>query len=220
MTIWMQTSSRRAFDLLAPRAADVDFQNDVAPALAGTNRFCGHAFQRSKFGSLRHYTVAQHCALGAIYLASIGDDEAAAAFLLHDAHEAYIGDIATPAADAIDTPIDDDGHIRLAKVGHARAALSALKARIDAAVFAAAGLRFPRPATVKEIDLRMLRTERDQLLGVAPRPWHAAIETAKPLPITIEIWPPSVAETYWLECFGYLLPQVGSAPVVTSEALT
>ncbi len=66
------------------------------------------------------YSVAEHCILGHdLMMHKFNDQNLAAAFLLHDAHEAFIGDIITPmkpllvdspwwhAADALDLAIQE-----------------------------------------------------------------------------------------------------------------
>lgn len=47
------------------------------------------------------YSVARHCTIGAKAFHRLGDVENARRFMLHDAHEALYGDIATPVANAI-----------------------------------------------------------------------------------------------------------------------
>lgn len=185
---WIQTRNGRAFDLLLPNADDVDFR-EIAAALSYINRFAGHA---------GGYSVAQHSWHGAFYLAKLCEMDAARAFLLHDAHEAYIGDITSPAAIALQ---------RLAP--GAQVALGAIKHGIDRVVHLAAGVPRRSPeiaARVREIDLRMLRTERDQLLRRSPRPWHDSIETAEPLPIHIDrVSVPGIAARRWLNLFETLI---------------
>jgi len=181
---WMQTRSGKSFDLLNPRAADVDFE-DIAYHLAHINRFNG---------AVGVYSVAQHCCLGSEYLDSIAAPiDHAFAFHLHDAHEAYIGDITRPAADALSHGAT-----------LAPRAIHNLKHDLDAAIWAAAGFvpSLAALAVVGEVDLEMLRTERDQLLGSSPSPWTAAVETSAPLPITIERWLPARAAHEWLVRFN------------------
>lgn len=198
---WLQTASGSAFDLLDPRPEDVHFAVDVAEALARIARFTGHV----RSGP---YSVAQHSVIGADALfAETHRPELAAAYLLHDAHEAYVGDIATPIAQALaqwalaammcgDTAVRDG--------------LRDLKARIDKAIHRAAGMAWPLPAEirakVKLMDLRMLATERRHLLGPSPMPWAVAIETAEPVPLRgkLTVWPwPKAAEEYRIRLTRY-----------------
>ena len=197
---WLQTASGRAFDLLAPCADMVDFETDVPEALARIARFTGHV--RSGV-----YSVAQHCCLGSDLFLRRDDAEAARAFLLHDAHEAYLGDIATPIAQALATFVDDGHEARMARPRHValpevRVQIADLKRRVDRAVYAAAGLPWPLSADlhwrVTEMDVAMLNAERRALMGPAPRRWAEAIEAATPAPIgRLPVWPwPKAADEY------------------------
>lgn len=190
---WIQTASRRAFDLVDPRSELVDFEIDIAEHLARISRFGGAI----RSGA---YSVAQHCVLGAdLAFDQTHNEEFAAAFLLHDAHEAYLRDIATPAAQALAAIAFDQTGDGTAVTG----ALREMKRRLDAAIHARAGIRFPLAAHVsafvKECDRRMLITERNHLLGGAARPWHEDFESTEPLPLrgSIKIWPwPVAADAY------------------------
>jgi hypothetical protein len=61
---------------------------DILRGLAMTVRFNGQLD--------RYYSVAEHSVLVARIAASVGDTQAIIPALLHDAHEAYVGDIARP----------------------------------------------------------------------------------------------------------------------------
>ena len=190
---WMQTRSNRAFDLLDPRPDLVDFLFDVPVALARINRFLGH--------TLYPWSVAQHCVAGADWATAQGNNRLAAAFLLHDAHEAYLGDITTPAAQAIG-----------ALIPGGRNPIKDIKRAIDGAIFAAAGLGslLDDAALMREVadlDLRLLRAERDALLGAPPQPWIRAVETAEPIAVAFRPSSPAVDAEIWRSRFvGYALP--------------
>ena len=79
----VQTSSGRYIDLLDPKPADILIE-DIAHALSNIARFNGHTHQ--------FYSVAQHCVL----CSGINPDKLALEKLLHDATEAYVGDMVTP----------------------------------------------------------------------------------------------------------------------------
>ena len=93
--LWVQTHTGVAFDLLAPTAAMVRAE-DLTHTLAYLPRFGG---------SLRtHYSVAQHSVLcAALVWRRTRDRNAALVALLHDAHEAYTGDIKGPVKALIET---------------------------------------------------------------------------------------------------------------------
>lgn len=77
------THTGRTIDLAGPDPAEIDI-NDIATALSRICRFGGH--------SSAFYSVAQHSVL-VCFLCS---QEAAKAGLLHDAAEAYLGDVIKP----------------------------------------------------------------------------------------------------------------------------
>jgi hypothetical protein len=80
---WMQTFTGRAFYPLDPRPEDID-PVDIAHALSLICRYGGH--------SSRFYSVAEHCVLMSHAVAP----EHALWALLHDATEAYLGDMIRP----------------------------------------------------------------------------------------------------------------------------
>lgn len=86
---WIMTSSGRAFDLVEPTSAMVHWP-DVAEQLAKTPRFAGAT-------PGVHYSVAQHSVL----VAQLVSPEWRPWALLHDAHEAWLGDDTTPKKAAV-----------------------------------------------------------------------------------------------------------------------
>lgn len=194
---WLQTASGRAFDLVEPMPGMVDFEIDIPEALARIPRFTGHV----RGGA---YSVAQHSVIGANALQQeTGRRDLAAAFLLHDAHEAYIGDIATPIGLALADLAGHASPMAIKTNTIVRRAIHLMKAQIDQAIYDAAGIEWPPPndvtRAVKEMDLRMLATERRQLLGPAPARWDEAVEAAKPIRMIgkLRIWPwPEAADAY------------------------
>lgn len=85
---WLQTISGRRVSVLDPQPEEI-FLEDIIPTIAKQCRFNGHC---SEF-----YSVAQHCVLGAQFaLFHWDNEEIAREFLLHDATEAYMGDLIRP----------------------------------------------------------------------------------------------------------------------------
>lgn len=82
-TAWIETYTGRRFDLLDPEPDQVSII-DIAHSLAAIVRFGGHARQR--------ISVAEH----SLFVSRIVAPEIAIHGLLHDAAEAYIGDITRP----------------------------------------------------------------------------------------------------------------------------
>ncbi|MBS7699193.1 MULTISPECIES: hypothetical protein [unclassified Chelatococcus] len=200
---WLQTASGRAFDLINPTAEMVDFRYDVPDALARIARFNGHV-------PVGPYSVAQHCCIGAdAILDETGRPDLAAAFLLHDAHEAYIGDITTPVARAL-AHLATGEH---AVDGHAQAvrkSIERLKMRLDRAIFEAAGLHWPllgqADLLIKSMDMRMLEAERRQLLAPPPAPWGIECEPPRLRRGALTIWPWIRAADEWRARFTRLCP--------------
>lgn len=147
---WAQMHSGRPFPLTEPSPADVWFP-DIAAALGKLCRFTGHC--------QLHYSVAQHCLIVAEQL----PPEWRAYGLLHDAHEAMMGDISQPMKQALRHLGGGD-------------ALRLLETAIDRAIYAAAGLPWPLPPAIREAvaqaDLVALATERRDVLAPSRRPWQ------------------------------------------------
>jgi len=121
-----------------PRPSEVRL-TDVAGSLAHTCRFGGHC--------QRFYSVAEHSLYVARELADRGE-RIQAYGLLHDAGEAYVGDVPRP----VKSQLGD---------------FEAVEARIRAAVWDAVGLPTPTEpewAAVMAADDRLLAHEADRLL--------------------------------------------------------
>lgn len=80
---WILTHSGRQFDLVAPTAAMIS-PHDIAHALANLCRFNGHTRE--------HYSVAQH----SLIVCDLVPKKDQLAALIHDAAEAYLGDMTSP----------------------------------------------------------------------------------------------------------------------------
>jgi hypothetical protein len=208
---WVQTASGRAFDLVEPDWRQVDF-GEMGDALARIARFGGHIGGGP-------YSVAQHSVLGAdaIHRES-GDIEAAAAFLLHDGHEAYLGDKTSPVAEA---EVATGNYLFPGGGALVKQINQLLKQRIDIAIYKAAGLGehgcpFAHRPIVKLYDLRMLATERAQLMAAPRRRWHEAVENAAPIRLQGKLtpWPwPRAADEFRERLDRYLPGRVTAAPL-------
>lgn len=176
---WIQTVHGRPIDLLTPDLSLMTI-DEIAHALARIGRFSGHT--QSQFA----YSVAQHSVLVAMHVPA--EDRLAA--LMHDAHEAILGDWTTPVKQA------------LKELG-GWAALKSLEGLVIGAVRARWGLG-DLPRSVKCSDLQALVTERRDLLGAEARPWDVTFEGRPVEPwddCQIEAWGPSRSSEDFLDCF-------------------
>lgn len=182
---WVQTYSGQPFDLMEPRAADVRI-SDVAHHLARIARFSGAT--AGEYG----YSVAQHSMLVAHILEVWGGDaQLQLEGLLHDAGEAYYGDITAPVLSA------------LRKLG-AGEALTMLRGGVDAVVREAFGLAPVEPPLVKRADLVALAIERKLLMAPCDRAWDLP-ELADTRWTGLFVESPTRAERQFLDRYGVLL---------------
>lgn len=147
---WILTNGGQEFDLPAPKPGAI-LLSDIAHALSQINRFTGHA--------CRPYSVAEHSLLvldicERKFRLGVGGLFAA---LMHDAHEAYCGDVATPIKRVVGDAWDRmEGRLK-------RAVRSA---------FALHAHHGQAAALIKQADLIALSTERQQLLPPSS-PWQS-----------------------------------------------
>lgn len=150
-SICIHTFSGIAFDLLNPQPEMILIE-DIAHSLALINRFNGAA--------IFPYSVAQH----SLYVACLLPPKLKLHGLLHDAAEAYVGDMVSP----------------LKKIMPEYKEVEANISKVVADVF---GLSYPEPLEVKKADLAVLSAEREQVLHPSYGPWYKDF----PLPADIHI---------------------------------
>jgi 5'-deoxynucleotidase YfbR-like HD superfamily hydrolase len=158
------------FDFLDPEGSAFTIE-DVAHGLSQTCRF---AAQCERF-----YSVAQH----SVYVSRIVPEEDAFAGLMHDAAEAFIGDVSKPLKDILPE-------------------YRTIEDRIEAAVFARFGVPYPLPRSVKDADLVMLATEQREVM--ANRDDWDYTSGRRPLEMHIDMWSPADAKRAFLDRFGEL----------------
>jgi len=171
---WISTYTGKKFFLLHPSPKEIDIR-DIAHALSLQCRWTGHC----KF----HYSVAQH----SYYCSFIGPEEEAADRLMHDAPEAYMGDMNRPLKYFTD----------------AGPAYRAQEAVVQNAIAIRFGLRMVQPASVHIADNAMLYAEKEQFMNSRHR-WTVKWGEAKPANIKIQRWSPEKAERMFLKRFKEL----------------
>lgn len=149
---WVQTYTGKAFDVQHPRPELIN-PVDIAHSLSMLCRFNGHCRE--------FYSVAEH----SIRVMDILPDELKPWGLLHDAAEAYIGDMTSPIKQLF--PL-----------------FNQIEELIMVAVCERFGLVYPMPKEVKHADAVLLATEKRDLMEDEPRDWGPL-----PEPLEYRIYP-------------------------------
>ncbi|SDV49782.1 hypothetical protein [Chitinasiproducens palmae] len=176
------TAGGTPFNFFAPWAASIDLDT-IAHALSNLCRFTGH--------TRAFYSVAQHSVL----VSEIVPPEFAMQGLLHDAHEAYVGDMAQP--------------LKAILPGY-----RALEDTVAEAVRAAFDLPLELDAVVKHADLVALATERRDLMPPSSMHWQI-LDGVQPR--SERITPVSPADAYraFLDRYAELLAAAVTSPAAT-----
>jgi len=176
-TSWIQTRHGKKFNYLDLKRDAVNIR-DIAYSLSRTNRFNGH--------TSRSYSVAEHSVRAALLSLKLYPHSYAFAFeaLLHDASEAYIQDIATPA-----------------KVLPELAGYRALEKRIQDFLQGVFRLKPGMSPEVKRVDRILLTTEARDLMAPLAETW-TFLEPADDE--VIRPWSADLAEHRFLKAFSYL----------------
>lgn len=171
---WIQTYTGQVFEPLNPKPHSINLE-DIAHALSMICRFNGH--------TKRFYSVAEHCVRMSEEVAEGLEIHA----LLHDAAEAYVSDVARPIK-----PLLGPFHN--------------IEEGILQAIYQYFSLDCPPEAeqSIKTADLRMLATERQQLMVIHTPEWDC-LRDIDPYDITLECWDPDKAEILFKEQFHNLL---------------
>lgn len=149
------------FDFLDPQLCEIRIE-DIAHALSHICRFTGHT---------RH-------------LSSAVPDEHALAGLLHDAAEAFIGDVAKPLKSLLPD-------------------YKVIESRVERAVLGRFGLPDVLPREVKHADLVLLATEKRDLMPAHLDQW-ACLDAVEPLALTIVPLSPAQARAEFLDRYRFL----------------
>lgn len=182
---WSQVYSGRLWYFDSPSPEDFTV-TDLAHQLALTNRFHGATF--------RPYSVAEHSLFVARCLELDGRSPRFQLLgLLHDAHEAYSGDIVRP----LKWVLDSEG------------AIDDIESAEQAAIMAALGVPLQtkeEKKTVKLWDNSMLLEERSALLRPTDDVWSVS-GVAVPVEVSVEIRKPRPAVPEWWRVVEELFTQ-------------
>jgi uncharacterized protein len=161
------------FDFCAPASSNFTIE-DIAHGLANICRYSG---QCTNF-----YSVAEH----SIFVSEIAKSFEFEA-LLHDAAEAFIGDITRPLKQMLPE-------------------YKKLEASVQRAILDRFDVLGPIPPQVKQADLRVLAAEQRQIMPEGTAGWVRG-RKVEPAPITVRHLPPKDAKRLFLERFEVLHPQ-------------
>lgn len=169
----VQVRSGGRFYLLDPRPEEIHVA-DIAYATSMLCRFTGHTRE--------FYSVAQHC----VIVSQVVPEEFALEGLMHDASEAYIGDISKPLKVGLDLL--------------APGILSGIELSIHKNIAQRYGLTWPMPPEVKHADLVALATERRDFMR-ATEEWA---DLPDPLPQKLTAWAPTGARKAFMDRYEEL----------------
>ncbi len=158
-------ASGRLFDFLDPHGSDFDIE-DIAHGLAHVCRYAGQC--------RAFYSVAEHSIL-------VADTVGEFAFeaLLHDAAEAFIGDVTRPFKQLLPE-------------------YKRIEATVEDAIAERFGLDRRSRDEVKRADLRVLAAEQEQVMAPGCADWavNAGVE---PAPVVVRLLEPVAAKSAFLE---------------------
>lgn len=173
VTPWIQTFTGKRLDLDPPSPDQIDIE-DIAHGLSMLCRFNGQC--------TRFYSVAEH----SVHVSHGIAPKLALVGLLHDAAEAYLGDVPSPLKKQLSQFSEFEHHM-----GEAIGA----KFGINADLF--------KDKELKRADVQLLIDEKAVLMVDAPEPWPLGAPDIKDTS-RIECWGPEEAKTRFLERFGEL----------------
>lgn len=162
------------FDLLSPGTSDFTIE-DIAHGLAHTCRYAGQADS--------FYSVAEHSLL--VSEVAVGREYTA---LMHDAAEAFIGDVTRPLKQLLPE-------------------YRKIEAAIETAIFERFDV-LPTCGAIKQADLSVLAAEQAQIMPSGTDAWaeEAGIE---PAPVIVVHMAPTEAKQRFLKRYEELRPQSG-----------
>ena len=175
---WIETFTGKKFYPLDPRQQDVCIE-DIAHSLSQQCRYTGH--------TERFYSVAQHSMELSIYSQLRGEPvETNLYYLLHDAHEAYVGDMTAP----MKLNFEELGLLEV---------WNKVVNNIDGVIFKKYGIL---DAVIRDdYDKRILLDEKKEFFPRSQNNWELDLV---PLGITIDVMSEKMSEYLFLKRFKQL----------------
>ncbi len=169
----IRVANGKYFDFNAPDPELITIEN-IARPLSRICRFGGH--------TPRFYSVAEHSSLAAQAATASGcSDEESLAILLHDAAEAFCGDVVKPLKNIIGRAYAD------------------VESRVEQAVGLAFGVDFEKHSDIiKKFDMAMLMAELRFFFGDDSFIWDGE-KTAKFIFPVFQQWTPTEAEMQFVD---------------------
>lgn len=181
---WIQSKSGRKVSFTAPATSMFEIE-DIAHSLSMMCRFNGHG--------LRYYSVAEH----SVHVSHEINPSLSLVGLLHDAAEAYIGDVPAP----LKRHLPDYQKYE-----------TAMEAEI-AKFFSISADEF-RCDELKRADIQLLADEKAVLMVGEPEPWPIAAPPPKN-PSRIKAWDQQRAKRKFLERFNELANAQSNSNLLT-----
>jgi hypothetical protein len=166
---YMQTASGKFFNIVHPEPDQIDIY-DIAAALSKTCRFGGHC--------VKFYSVAEHSVL----VSQRVSHENALAALMHDAAEAYLGDVPRPLKPLLTN-------------------YRQLELNVMSTIANKFGFLFPLPSEIKIADTAILTDEREQNMVSTPLTGEEWGNRLPRLNIGLGFWSPAKASYEFLTAF-------------------
>ncbi|MBX5082129.1 hypothetical protein HJB56_04925 [Rhizobium lentis] len=171
------------FDFEDPENSDITIE-DVAYGLAFEGRNSGQSYSRILRKRV-FYSVAEHC----VRMSVAVPEHLALQALMHEAGEAVCGDMNAPLKSL-------------------NPSFREVEKRCEAAILAKFGINVTDPVEIKRADLRMLATERRDLLPWAGERWGIDDHKVEPYAFEIIPWTQDVAAEAFLARYAFLTGRV------------
>lgn len=184
---WMETARGNFVNLVHPDTSTISIK-DIAHSLARQSRYFGHS--RGPFG----YSIAQHSVWVADYLKLVSANDVMLQLygLLHDAHEAYLGDLIYP----------------LKSIPEVRAVIKPLEKRMQACIHASLDISRPGTQTsalIQEADAQALAIEAIHLMPSKGNGWDVGPPSALACEVRFYLpWTPAAAESAFMVRYSEL----------------